>query len=197
MVRSKEQKTERLWRMVALHNLLLLMAGRPMDASAQVFLTPEQALKKLMPEAETIVTEQKTLTPEGAKQLEEILGKRVKDQEYTFFIGKELEKPIGYTIILEMIGKERPITFMVVINPDGTVRAVEVLVYRESQGSEIRSPRFMRQFEGKTIQSPLKPGRNIDVITGATLSSRSAAYVVKKALALVNLLYGIRSLEGP
>jgi Na+-translocating ferredoxin:NAD+ oxidoreductase RnfG subunit len=169
------------------------MAGLPADTFAQVFLTPEQALSKLMPEAETVITEQKKLTPESAKQLEETLGKRVKDREYTFLIGMRQEKPVGYALILEMIGKERTITFMVVINPDGAVRAVEVLVYRESQGSEIRSPRFMRQFERKTIRSLLRPGRDIDVITGATLSSRSTTYVVKKALALVDLFYGIRA----
>ena len=188
---SKEQKREGLWRVIILHSLLLFIAGLPTDASAQVFLTPEQALSKLMPEAETVITEQKTLTPESAKQLEETLGKRVKDREYTFLIGMNHEKPAGYATILDMVGKERPITFMVVINPDGTVRAAEVLVYRESQGSEIRSTRFMRQFERKTIRSLLRPGRDIDVITGATLSSRSTTYVVKKALALVNLFYGI------
>jgi len=188
---SSKQKKNGLWRVITLHSLLLLMAGLPKDTSAQVFLTSEQALSKLMPEAEAIVTEQKILTPESAKQLEETLGKRVKEQEYTFFIGMEQDEPVGYGMILDMIGKERPITFLVVINPDGTVRAVEVLVYRESQGFEIRSARFMRQFEGKTIRAPLRPGRDIDIITGATLSSRSTAYVVKKALALTNLFYGI------
>ena len=170
---------------------LLVILAFGTKAAAQVYLTPEQALSKLMPEAETVITEQKSLTPESAKQLEETLGKRVKDREYTFLIGMKQEKPTGYATILDMVGKERPITFMVVINPDGTVRAAEVLVYRESQGSEIRSTRFMRQFERKTIRSLLRPGRDIDVITGATLSSRSTAYVVKKALALVNLFYGI------
>jgi Na+-translocating ferredoxin:NAD+ oxidoreductase subunit G len=126
-----------------------------------------------------------------------MLGKRVREKGYTFFIGKKNKEPIGYAIILHMTGKERPITFMVAINPDGTVRAVEVLVYRESQGFEIRSTRFMQQFEGKTIQSPLKTGRDIDVITGATLSSRSATYVVKKALALGKVFYGIGGSERP
>lgn len=192
-----DQRAAWLWRLLLLHSLVLSATSLAMNATAQVFLTPEQALTKLMPEAETVQTDHKGLTPELQKRLEEVLGKRVRDREYTFFIGMKQERPTGYAIVLEMTGKERPITFMIVINPDGAIRAVEVLVYRESQGSEIRSPRFMKQFKGKTVQSPLRPGRDIDVITGATLSSRSTTYVVKKALALVNLLYGIRSLEGP
>jgi Na+-translocating ferredoxin:NAD+ oxidoreductase RnfG subunit len=88
-----------------------------------------------------------------------------------------------------VIGKEQPITFMVAVSPEGAVQAVEVLAYRESQGSEIRSKRFMRQFTGKTLAAPLKLGRDIDSISGASLSSRSTAYAVKKALALVDVVY--------
>jgi hypothetical protein len=67
---------------------------------------------------------------------------------------------------------------------------VQVLTYRESQGSEIRSKRFLDQFAGKTLTAPLKLGRDIHGISGASLSSRSTTYAVKKALALVSVVYG-------
>lgn len=169
-----------------------LILGFALNTSAQVFLRPQEAIEKLMPEAETHVTDSKEPTPELKKRLEEALGRRVEEKKYIFIIGMKQGKPTAYAVILNEIGKERPITFMIVINPDGRVRVVEVLVYRESQGSEIRDPRFMRQFEGKTIRSEVRAGHDIDVITGATLSSRSATYAVKKALALVDLFYGIR-----
>ncbi len=196
LIREESSKRSLVGRRQFLTTLLvgtLLILGFPLNAATQVFMKPSEALEKLMPEAETVVRDQKTLTPELKKRLQEIIRKRVRAKGYTFFIGMKQEKPTGYATILNMIGKERPITFMVVINPDGTVRAAEVLVYRESKGFEIRSPRFMGQFKGKTILSTLRPGRDIDVITGATLSSRSATYVVKKALALVDVFYGIRT----
>ena len=96
---------------------------------------------------------------------------------------------MGYAVILNVIGKEQPITFMIAVSPEGKVLGVEILAYRESQGSDVRSKRFMQQFIGKTLAEPLKLGRDVDSISGATLSSRSTVYAVKKALALVEVIY--------
>jgi Na+-translocating ferredoxin:NAD+ oxidoreductase RnfG subunit len=78
---------------------------------------------------------------------------------------------------------------MVAVSPDGSIIGIEVLIYRESQGSDIRSARFMRQFTGKTLHAPLKLNRDIDSISGATLSSRSTTHAAKKALALIEAVY--------
>lgn len=180
-------------RVLLLASALPLILSFSLNVSAQVFLKPQEAIEKLMPEAETHVADKRALTPELEKRLEDVLGRRMGEKGYIFIIGMKQGKPTAYAVILNEIGKERPITFMIVVNPDGRVRAVEVLVYRESQGSEIRDPRFMRQFEGKTVRSQLRAGHDIDVITGATLSSRSATYAVKKALALVDVFYEIRA----
>ncbi|MEK7280423.1 MAG: FMN-binding protein [Nitrospirota bacterium] len=192
---SESQIKFKCWwsRVLLFASILTLIFGLATEVSAQVFLKPQEAIEKLMPEAETHVTDSKEPTPELKKRLEEALGRRAEENKYLFIIGMKQGKPTAYAVILNEIGKERPITFMIVINPDGRVRVVEVLVYRESQGSEIRDRRFMRQFEGKTIMSELRAGRDIDAITGATLSSRSATYAVKKALALVDLIYEIRA----
>ncbi|CCQ92091.1 hypothetical protein NITGR_950049 [Nitrospina gracilis 3/211] len=68
------------------------------------------------------------------------------------------------------IGRSYPITFMVVINPDGTVRDVEIMVYREPHGWEVRFEPFMSQFFGRNAKNPFN---DINNITGATLSVRS------------------------
>lgn len=84
--------------------------------------------------------------------------------------------------ILEEIGKEEPITFGIVINGD-RVEKVKVLAYRESRGWEVRHPAFTRQFsEAKLKNNELD--RNIDGITGATLSVRAMTAVVTLALYL-------------
>jgi electron transport complex protein RnfG len=175
---------------------LSVVSGVTVDAAGQIFIKPKEALEKWMPESDTLVQDPKVLTPELRDRLQEIIGKRVRDKGYTFIISMKNNEPAGYAVMLNMTGKERPITFMVVVDPNGTVRGVEVLIYRESQGSEIRYPGFMGQFEGKTVRSPLKLGRDIDAVTGATLSSRSATYVVKKALALMEIFYGIQGSDG-
>jgi len=88
-------------------------------------------------------------------------------------------------VIQETIGKHRPITYMVGVSPDGRVTSVEILVYRESKGNEVRMKRFNYQYEGKTTQDPIRINKDIINITGATMSVRSVSAGVKRALVLV------------
>ena len=99
--------------------------------------------------------------------------------------------------ILEEVGKDRPITFGLVVDQQ-KVYSVDVLVYRESRGGEIRYPFFTKQFESASLLNPPKSLFNNDVssksngspkldvsidgITGATLSVRASKKVVKVAL---------------
>jgi Na+-translocating ferredoxin:NAD+ oxidoreductase RnfG subunit len=152
-------------------------------------MTTEEALKKLMPQNSKHREEKIELTPTQKEQVEKLLQSRVRENTYTFWIAEQEKEPMGYAVILNVIGKEQPITFMIAVSPEGKVLGVEILAYRESQGSDVRSKRFMQQFIGKTLAEPLKLGRDVDSISGATLSSRSTVYAVKKALALVEVIY--------
>lgn len=161
----------------------------PLPSFAITYLTREEAAQRLLPEADAIQEEEVTLTPDQKQAVEERLGSKIRETRYPVWIGSRQGAPIGYAVVLDVTGKEQPITFMVAVSPDGAVMGIEVLIYRESQGSEIRAARFMRQFAGKTLAAPLKLGRDIDSISGATLSSRSTTYAAKKALALVEAVY--------
>ena len=62
--------------------------------------------------------------------IQKILGDQIKYEErrVTHYFGlNEAGHPIGAMIIGNEIGRSYPITFMVVINPDGTVKDVEVV----------------------------------------------------------------------
>ena len=88
--------------------------------------------------------------------------------------------------ILEEVGKEKPITFGVVVE-DAKIKSIEVLRYRESRGGEIQRTFFTRQFHEAQLKE--KSGRyalteRIDGITGATLSVRASKKVAKLALFL-------------
>lgn len=84
--------------------------------------------------------------------------------------------------ILEEIGKEKPITFGVTI-ANGKVEYVKVLAFRESRGDEIRYPAFTRQFEQAEIDDN-RLNRQVDGISGATMSVRAMTAVVTLALYL-------------
>lgn len=85
--------------------------------------------------------------------------------------------------ILEEIGKEEPITMGFVVE-SGRVQRVQVLIYRESRGWEVRFPAFTRQFENAALTPEFELDRSIDNISGATLSVNAL-----RRLARVALLY--------
>ena len=76
----------------------------------------------------------------------------------------------GCFMIDDVIGKHEFITYAVGINPDGSIRQIEIMNYRENYGDEIRDKRWRRQFIGKTASSTLKLNKDIKNISGATLS---------------------------
>ena len=88
--------------------------------------------------------------------------------------------------VLDEIGKEQPITMALAIGASG-VKSIQVLEYRESRGGEIQYPFFTQQFDHAVLEqsnNKLKLDRNIDGITGATLSVRAMTKVAKVALYL-------------
>jgi hypothetical protein len=85
--------------------------------------------------------------------------------------------------ILEEIGKDQPITTGFVVN-NGRLETVRVLIFRESRGGEVRHPFFTSQFTGATLTEYRKLDRNIDGISGATLSVRALENLARLALYL-------------
>jgi hypothetical protein len=61
---------------------------------------------------------------------------------------------------------------------------MKVLAYRESRGFEIRFPFFMDQYRGAQVDANSKLDRQIDGISGATLSVRAATRLARLALVL-------------
>jgi thiamine biosynthesis lipoprotein len=157
--------------------------------AAVVYMTEEEALSAMMPEADRFDTDARSLSAAQLEQAGTQAGRAFSESAFQFRIGRQGDAVVGYAIALSVIGKERPITFLIGIAPTGAVLGVEVLIYRESEGSEVRHPRFMKQFARKTTADPLRLGRDIQPISGATLSSRAAVHAVRKALALFEVLY--------
>ncbi len=162
-------------------------------ADEEVYLSPEEAPHLLFPEATDITLLRARLTP----ALRESIAERIAptrpslwEPSIPVFAAKKGDEILGYAVVVNEIGKHRPITFVVGVDVGGKVRGVEIMVYRESVGSDVRTGRFLKQYQGKTLDAPLRTGRDITNISGATLSVRAVSRGTRKALALVEILYG-------
>lgn len=166
-----------------------LLSGSAALASVpdeQVFMTPEQALARAFP-GRTAAKADVGLSKEQRARVEKRLGWKLKDPAIAVYAAGPGD---GYAVFAEEIGKHEPITFMVKVSADLRVEWVEVLVYREAHGSEVRRPGFLRQFAGKRSGERLRPGREVENITGATLSVRAVAAGVQRVLCILEEVYG-------
>jgi len=94
------------------------------------------------------------------------------------------EKKLGWLFVDQVIGKSEAITYSLALDANGSVIALDVLEYRESHGGEVRMPAWRKQFVGKTPADAPALGRDIKIISGATLSCRHLTEGVQRLLRL-------------
>ncbi len=167
-------------------------------SSIQVYLTPEEARRRIFPEASAFDRDVRQVPATVKAELKRKLGGEVSEDSLDVWLAYEGGGSLlGYAVTAEEIGKYRPITFMVGIDRGFRVVGAAVLVYRESRGGEVRRSRFLRQYRGKSSRDPIRINRDIVNITGATLSVRALNFGVRKLVSLTELLYGGRALPEP
>ncbi|MBI4576703.1 MAG: FAD:protein FMN transferase [Planctomycetes bacterium] len=162
----------------------------PVLAQVHVFLAREEGARRVLPGASRVAELRRHLSATETSALEARLGCPLDEGGFHAFVGLEADGgPAGVALIVNEVGKVQPITFVVGVDPAGRVAGVEVLAYREEIGGEVRHERFLRQYLGKDLGSPVRVGRDIVHITGATLSCHAACRAVRKALAVHELLF--------
>ena len=156
----------------------------PAAAHATQYLTVEQAQHAIFPRADRFTEIAVRLSAEDRKRIGASAGVGMPRGEPRAWRALAGDAALGAFLVDEVIGKHERITYAVGIAPDGSVRGVEILDYRESRGGEVRDPRWRAQFAGKRASDPLRVGEDIQNITGATLSSRHITEGVRRLLAL-------------
>ena len=175
----------------ALLVLAALLVALPAVAQEGVFLTEAEAPRAVFPDADRITPVEVEVTDalraRVAAQLDGHTPSLWEDR-YPVFRAERAGTTLGHALVVEEIGKHRPITFVVGVRPDGSVADVAVMSYREAYGGEIRSARFLVQYRGRSAADPVRPYQEIKNVAGATLSVEAASRAVKTAQALAAAL---------
>jgi len=169
----------------------------PFSARGQegIFLTESDAPKAVFPTATSFDKKVVPSNDELKEKIRQRMGKTktsLWEDSYVTFVARKADAILGYAVIVEEIGKHRSITFVVGVGTDRKIKDAALMVYREAYGGEVRDRRFLRQYEGKDLKDPLLPFRDIQNISGATMSVEAIGRGSKKALAVVEIVY----LEG-
>jgi len=156
---------------------------------AEVFMTEEDAVKIMLAKSERIRKEVIRLSQEKKDAIEQRIGWKFPEESFELYIGETGDRIDGYAMVHNTIGKHKHMTYMVGVDNRGACKDVELLVFREAKGSEVRRKRFNAQYEGKTVSDPIRINKDIINITGATMSVRSISAGVKRVLVLVDEFY--------
>ena len=164
----------------------VLLVAVPAHAD-RVYLSVEQALANAFSEGVTVARKVVWITAEQAAEIERRAGSPLPRRVVQAYEGKRVGEVVGYAFVDDVIGKTEPITYMVTIAPDVTVTRLDLLVFRETHGYEIERASWRDRFRGLRLGSDLRVGREIDKITGATLSCRAVTEGVRRLLAVVEV----------
>ncbi len=170
--------------------LLVLSPFSIASPQEQRFMTEGEARSVLFPKAVKFEVDTRVIGAAEKEAIFEKLKRRITEDivivKKAFNDANDL---LGYAVLTEEKGKFLPITFMVAVNSKMKIKGVEVLVYRESRGGEVKRKRFLNQYLGKGQKNPIRINRDIANITGATISVRSINAGVRKILAMLNYFY--------
>jgi len=147
-------------------------------AHAVVYMSVEQAQAMMFPGA-TFAPEFKTLTKQQVSAIEKASGVDVHNNDLKVW----RVSTGGWFIADQVVGKHEYIPLALGLDAQGAVKAVEILEYREAYGDQVRNPAWRSQFTGKKHGAALTLTKDIQNISGATLSSRHITDGIKRLLA--------------
>ena len=110
-----------------------------------------------------------------------------RDELYYWTISKN-DSTLAHAFLDNVLGKSMPITFLVLLNTKGEIISSEVIKYREAYGAEVGNKNWLSQFIHFSDTSDYSVGKNIDGISGATISVNSLSRGIRKIALLYPLV---------
>ncbi|HXT01208.1 MAG TPA: FMN-binding protein [Elusimicrobiota bacterium] len=162
--------------------LALLLAA---PARARVLLSQKDALALAFPGDQKVERRTAFLTDEQLAAAEKAAGTKIDSKVWTYYVGSSSAAGTAYFESHRVRTMNE--AFMVVVNPDATVRFIEILSFAEP--SEYQAPKkWLDQFSGKPLNDDLMLRRGLRNITGASLTSDAVTRGVRRVLAVHQVL---------
>jgi len=95
---------------------------------------------------------------------------------------------LGYCVESKVVGRSGPFKIRVLLDREVYVKRASVISYPWDRGRDVRKRAFTSQFEGKGPGDSIQIGKDIDAMTGATISSRAMADGICDVVKLVELV---------
>lgn len=186
----------------ALARLLLALLAGAVSMSTPALLAPAMASAQEGPEEwrELLVR----VVPE-ADRFTERQGEPPVFEAYRSDPSSGQETLAGYAFLTsdmppEQMGFNGPIEVLVGMDPSGLLTGIVVLHYieslRRSRGDFLATEGFQEQFRGKAIGDAFQVRRDVDAVTGATITVDAMSRGIRDAAREVAVAYGVGSMSS-
>jgi len=173
-----------LWKGLWVSILVLgLTAG---NASALNVASKEEAIKAVFSGADKIVRKRIRLSTAQRAAIGKLTTRVVRDKAMTFYIGQKGGQTMGYAVSERVVNRSWTISYVVVMNADGSVKNVEVLNYEGARNWGVQYEPWLKQFFGMKADSDFQ---SVSGITGATVSVRTVTAGVQKIAAAYKVIF--------
>jgi Na+-translocating ferredoxin:NAD+ oxidoreductase RnfG subunit len=178
-------KTTRSFFTLVVTGTLLLSVGR---ADAKVYKTQKQVLAEVFPggfQRQTVF-----LNEDQVRAIEKRARAKVESKIITYYVGRSDDQTPAGTIFFDThTVRSMPETILVWLQPDSRIRSVEILAFYEPEDYKVRSG-WLKRLDGKGGEAELVVGRDLDQVTGATLTVRALAQATRRILAIHAIVLG-------
>ena len=161
---------------------IFLLGSLTSHSLARTFFNQEEAFKEFFPSAR-VERQTHYLSELQEKQIAEAAGSKLRTSiiyAYEVYEDDELLETLYFD---QHRVRTLPETLMIGVSPEGTITRMVVMVFSEPL-DYLPKERWYGQFLGKKLEPELRLGRQIDGITGATLSARATTQASRRVLAI-------------
>lgn len=106
---------------------------------------------------------------------------------YAAYADADQPAPLGFVAIADANGYGGPLTLAVAVDPEGTILGMVVADHKETPSwlKRVLDAGFLEKLMGKPYSDSFRLGQDVDVITGATYTSRAMAEAALKGSRVV------------
>jgi electron transport complex protein RnfG len=174
------------WFLVA--SALAGAAMLPMAAPAEELSSLKDALARAFPLPVKMMSEWVALAPDQVSRIKVGRERAHVPNVAEYHIAENDGRVAGFAIVRTVLGKHGPIQLLVATSPGLKVIRTEILSFNERRGRAVRKQSFLSQFEGKGPADAPARRKEVDGVTGATVSSRAVAQGVRDALDVLSVI---------
>ena len=163
--------------------LFALLLASP--AYAKIYYSKQEAMELAFGTDAEVENLSLFLKDDEVQRIQQLARVKIDSSLFTFYVGKKAGEVLGYAAIETHKVRTKPETLLIVLNAQGELIQVHTLAFHEPPEYE-PSARWYAQLFNLPLEE-VSFRREVQGISGATLSSRAALDSVRKVLAVYQI----------